>query len=319
MEHKSKMEQKKQSAICQVVSDTLNNMPDVLCNLIAEYSRDTIRKVFSKTYMPSYELNDQKYELKNGSIYNSTNDTITYHDGKIDMFIIAEINHKVYFIINTGYESRKFLMLLDRSFNICFRHWSYTVSDLYAVNDCIFTGIRSSIEKYILQLETDHYTGKQSMVLKCKGGILSPYNMHVVKIIYKNTVVTYNYVENCLEFYKNNYYKKSDCINISVFEIPQLTWVQSHYTQGPISCMAAEDITGNLLLYINGWLLTIQQTNETSSTTQNMPGQKTSSKNIPSQNKSDHITPHNTTLHNAKTKYQVIRVLKYTAENLYKI
>jgi hypothetical protein len=40
-----------------------------------------------------------------------------------------------------------------------------------------------------------------------------------------------------------------------------------------------------------------------------MPGQKTSS-----QNTSDH-----TTLHNAKTKYQVIRVLKYTAENLHKI
>jgi hypothetical protein len=303
------MAQKIQSAIGHTVSNALHSMPDVLCDLIAEYSRDTIRKVFSKTHMPSYELNDQKYELKDGSIYNSTNDTIVYHDGKIDVFIIAEINNTLYFIINAGYESRKFLMLLDRSFNICFRHWSYTVSDLYAVNDCIFTGIRSSIEKYILQLETDRYTGKQSMVLKCKGGILSPYNMHAVKIIYKNTVVTYNYVENCLEFYKNDCYKKSDCINISVFEIPQLTWAQSHYTRGPMSCMAAEDITGNLLVYINGWLLTIQQTNKTPS---------------PTQNTSDHTTPHNTTPHNttphnAKTKYQVIRVLKYTAENLYKI
>jgi hypothetical protein len=78
--------------------------------------------------------------------------------------------------------------------------------------------------------------------------------------------------------------------------------------------MAAEDIAGNLLIYINGWLLTIQQTTETASPTQNTPSQ-----NTPSQNTSDHTTPHNTTPHNAKTKYQVIRVLKYTAENLHKI
>ena len=268
------MEQKKQSAICDAISNTLRNMPDVLCDLIAEYSRDTIRKVFTPTYTDSYELNDQKYELKNGSIYNSTSNIIAYHDGKIDVFVIAEINNTIYFIINAGYESRKFLILLDRNFKICFKHWSYNVSDLYVVNDTIFTGIRSSIEKYILHPEIDKYTGEKTMVLKCKGGILSPYNMHPVKIVYKNTVVTYNYVENCLEFYKNNYYKKYECVHISVFEIP-------HYAQGKTSCMAAEDIAGNLLVYINNWLFIIRPTSE--------------------------------------AKYQVIQVLKYAAENLHKI
>ena len=268
------MEQKKQSAICDAISNTLRNMPDVLCDLIAEYSRDTIRKVFTPTYTDSYELNDQKYELKNGSIYNSTSNTIAYYDGKIDVFVIAEINNTIYFIINAGYESSKFLILLDRNFKICFKHWSYNVSDLYVVNDTIFTGIRSSIEKYILHPEIDKYTGEKTVVLKCKGGILSPYNMHPVKIVYKNTVVTYNYVENCLEFYKNNYYKKYDCIHISVFEIP-------HYAQDKTSCMAAEDITGNLLVYINNWLFIIRPT--------------------------------------SGAKYQVIQVLKCTDENLHKI
>ena len=301
------MSQKIQLAICRAVSDTLNNMPSVLCDIIAQYSHDTIRKVFTPTLAPSYELNDQKYELKNGSIYNSTSDKVAYHDGKIDVFTIAEINNTIYFIINTGCESKKSLILLDRDFNICFKHWSYTVSDLYTINNCIFTGIRSSIEKYILQDEIDKLTGKQTTILKCKGGILSPYNLHPVKIVYKNTVVTYNYAENCLEFYKNNYYTKSDCINISVFEIPQLTWVQSHYTQGNMSCMAAEDIAGNLLVYINGYLLTIQQTYDISPMEPTQLGQ-----NAPL-----HFTQN--IIPGKKTKYQVIRVLKYAAENLHKI
>jgi len=304
------MEQKIQSAICQAVSDTLNIMPDVLCNLIAEYSRDTIRKVFTPTLATSYELNDEKYELKNGSIYNATNDKIVYHDGKIDVFTIAEINNTVYFIINAGYESHKFLILLDRNFKICAKHWSYTVSDLYVVNDTIFTGIRSSIEKYHLQLEIDKLTGEKTVILKCKGGILSPYNMHPVKIVYKNTIVTYNYVENCLEFYKTSCYKKSDCINISVFEIPQLTWVQSHYTQGETSCMAAEDLAGNLLVYINSWLLIIQSTNEAHYKETHY--KETSYKEAPL-----HFTQ--SIMLSKKTKYQVIRVLKYAAENLHKI
>ena len=302
------MEQKKQSAICDAISNTLRNMPDVLCDLIAEYSRDTIRKVFTPTYTDSYELNDQKYELKNGSIYNSTSNTIAYYDGKIDVFVIAEINNTIYFIINTGYESSKFLILLDRNFKICFKHWSYNVSDLYVVNDTIFTGIRSSIEKYILHPEIDKYTGEKTVVLKCKGGILSPYNMHPVKIVYKNTVVTYNYVENCLEFYKNNYYKKYECVYISVFEIPPLTWTQAHYTQGKTSCMAAEDLAGNLLVYINNWLFIIRPTSEA------LPTKTSPTKTSPTETyNTQAIMPIK------KAKYQVIQVLKYAAENLHKI
>jgi hypothetical protein len=69
--------------------------------------------------------------------------------------------------------------------------------------------------------------------------------------------------------------------------------------------MAAEDLAGNLLIYINSWLLIIQPTNEALY-------KETSYKEAPL-----HFTQ--SIMLSKKTKYQVIRVLKYAAENLHKI
>ena len=294
------MQQRMQSA----VSHALPNMPDVLCDLVAQYSHDTIRKVFSQTLMPSYELNDQRYELQNGSIYNTTTNTIAYLDGKIDVFNIVKINDITYFIINTGCEGNKYLILLDTTFKICARQWSYSLSMLYVVDNIIFAGICSSIEKYILRVGIDRYTGNQSITLEFKGGILSPYNAHVVKTVYKNTVVTYNYAENHLEFYQNNYYQKIDCIDMSAFKIPALNWNQSHYTQGRTSCIVAENMAGNLLVYINNHLLTIEQMQSDQMQSDQMQSDQTIQLNP---------------MLRKKIKYHVIQVSKYNADNLYRI